>query len=133
MNSGVFMGLAWLEDKIAGIMEKYRKSKEIRPYVLRPPCPFYGFTAILRFMRDSGDNQCALKIGLYDPCQMKLDGDQPKWSICPFNTEENRKKIAGPLEKIRVFPREHRPAKGKWDGWPLEIWMRHIEDVAIEE
>lgn len=127
------MGLAWLEDKIANIMEKYRKSKEIRPYVLRPPCPFYGFTAILGFMRDSKDNQCALKIELYDPCQMELDGDKPRWSICPFNTKENRKEIEGKLEKIRVFPREHRPAKGKWKGWPLEIWMKHIEDVAIEE
>jgi len=25
LNYGVFMGLAWLEDKIANIMEKYRK------------------------------------------------------------------------------------------------------------
>jgi len=119
-----FMGLAWLDNKIANMMEKYRKSKEIRPYVLRPPCPFHGFTSILRFMRDSGDNQCALKIELYDPCQMEIAGDKPIWVGCPLNTEENRKEIEGNLEKIRVFPRERRPLKKRsWPGISLGDWM----------
>jgi hypothetical protein len=133
LNYGVFMGLVWLEDKIANIMEKYRKSKEIKPYVPRPNCFLYGFTTILRFMRDSGDNQCALKIRFYDPCEMEMMGDKPRWSECPLNTEENRKNIEGNLEKIRVFPKEFRPAKGKWDGILLKVWKRHIDDTAIEE
>jgi len=124
MNSGVFMRFSLK-----------RKDKEIRPYVLRFDCPFYEFTNLFDAMIDFRDNQCGLKSGLYgNPCQMKNAGDKPNWSRCPFNTEKNRKKIEGDLEKIRVFPREFRPQKAKsWDGIPLEIWMRHIEDVAIEE
>ena len=118
------MGLVWIEDKIANIMEKYRKDKEIKPYTPRPACPFYGFTAMFSFMRDSGDNQCALKIGLYDPCQMEIAGDKPIWVGCPLNIEENRKEIEGNLEKIRVFPREHRPLKKRsWPGISLRDWM----------
>ena len=101
-----------------------RKDKEIKPYTPRPACPFYGFTTILHFMRDSGDNQCALKIELYDPCEMEMAGDKPIWIKCPLNTEENRKEIEGNLEKIKVFPREHRPAKKRsWPGISLRDWM----------
>jgi len=106
MNSGFFM--------------------ELEPYfeVERHRCPFHGFTAILNFMRDSGDNQCALKIGLYDPCQMEMAGDKPCWVGCVFNTEENRKIIEGNLGKIRVFPKEFRPPKTRsWPGISLGDWM----------
>ena len=112
-----------------------RKDKEIKPYAGRLPCPFYGFSAMYAsVLKDSGGNQCALEIIPYGPCEMELAGNKPGWSECAFNTEENRKKRVGNLDKTRVFPREFRPSEGKsWDGWPLRIWMRHIEDMAIEE
>ena len=133
LNSGGFMTCLIYICPLLERKGRERKDKEIKPYTPRPNCFLYGFTTILRFMRDSGDNQCALKIRLYDPCEMEMMGDKPRWSECPLNTEENRKNIEGNLEKIRVFPKEFRPAKGKWDGWPLKIWMRHIDDTATEE
>lgn len=107
-----------------------RKDKEIRPYVLRPDCPFYGFDSVFDalVMKDSGGNQCALKTDSYSPCQMEMIGNKPSWFECPFNTEKNRKKIEGDLEKIRVFPREFRPEKAEWDGISLKNWMMHVID-----
>ena len=108
-----------------------RKDKEIRPYVLRPDCAFHGFSGMSNVMMDSGGNQCALKIDSYSPCQMEMVGNKPSWSECPFNTEKNRKYIEENSEKVRVFPREHRPAKVKeWNGWTLKIWLRHIAGLA---
>ena len=118
MNSGVFM-MSLLK----------RKSKEIKPYtpVERPPCPFHGFSAMSGgVMMDSEGNQCALETKSYHPCGMKTAGDKPYWSDCPFNTEENRKKLQGDLEKVRVFPREFRPQKAKWDGILLKDWMIYM-------
>ncbi|GAG81137.1 unnamed protein product, partial [marine sediment metagenome] len=37
-------------------------------------------------------------------------------------------------EKVRVFPREHRPEKVKsWDGISLKTWIKHIDDMVTEE
>ncbi len=111
-----------------------RKDKEIRPYVLRPDCAFHGFSGMFDgVMMDSGGNQCALKTGSYSPCQMEMRGNKPYWSECPFNTEENRKYIEENSEKVRVFPREHRPAKAKkWDGISLKDWRDCIDKVHKE-
>lgn len=127
MNSGVFMRLSLK-----------RKDREIKPYseVERTRCPFHGFSAMPGgVMMDSEGNQCALKTGSYSPCGMKTAGDEPYWSECPFNTEENRTRLAGSLEEIKVFPREFRPAKGKsWDGISLMSWVKYITDgVPIKE
>jgi len=107
---------------------------ELKPYVLRSNCAFYGFDLRGKLMTDSKGNQCALKTESYDPCQMEMEGNEVRWpSGCPFNTEENKKRIEeGDLKEVMVFPREHRPTKGKWKGWTLKIWMRHIADMAEE-
>lgn len=133
MNSGISMGLVWLDNKIANMMEKRRKNKETRPSVLRPDCSFHGFSLRGKLMTDSKGNQCALKTESYAPCQIEMAGDKPNWYKCPLKTEENKKRIEeGDLKEVRVFPREYRPAKGKWNGFPLKIWMRHIEYLAKE-
>jgi len=108
---------------------------ELKPYVLverfEKPCAFYGFSLRGKLMTDSKGNQCALKTESYDPCQIEIAGNEVRWSGCPFNTEENKKRIEeGDLKEVIVFPREHRPEKGKWGGWPLEVWMRHIDDLT---
>ena len=103
-----------------------KDDKEIKPYfeVERFACPFYGFSLRGKLMTDSKGNQCSLKTESYDPCQMEMAGDKPIWIKCPLNTEENRKEIEGNLEKIRVFPREHRPLKKRsWPGISLGDWM----------
>ncbi len=114
-----------------------RKAREIKPYtqVERFPCLFRGFHVALGMMLDSGGNECALKTRSYSPCQMEMRGNKPSWSECPFNTEENRTKLAGSLEKIRVFPREFRPPKIKsWEGISLMSWVKYITDgVPIKE
>ncbi len=111
---------------------------EIRPYTKRTSrCPFYAFIVKSDVMIDTEENQCAFAAIINLPqssyCLKEMMGDKPNLSKCPLNTGENGRKIVEGLEKIRVCPREFRPAKGKWDGWPLRIWMRHIEDMAIEE
>ena len=89
-------------------------------------------------MKDSGGNQCGLKTDVYSACQMEIDGDKPGWSKCPFNTKENGKKIAGNLEKIKVFPREFRPSenpkeKGEsWEGILLKDWMIYMDKIPKE-
>lgn len=128
LNYEIFMGLALK-----------RKDKELKPYleVERTGCPFYGFhyggTPNVFF--DSKGNQCALKISSYSPCGMEIAGNKPNWSECPFNTEENRTKLAGILEKARVFPMEFRPPKIKsWKGVSLMSWVKYITDgVPIKE
>lgn len=117
LNSGVFM--------------------ELKPYaqVERHRCPFYGFSAMhTGIMKDSGGNQCALittSHNLY--CRMEIMGDKPRWSGCVFDTKENRTKLAGSLEKIKVFPREFRPPKIKsWKGISLMSWVNYIWDVHKE-
>ena len=116
------------------------KNKETKSYVHlgRPACGFYGFVVEFGKMRDTGENQCALGAIIAKPysscCQMEIMRDAQNWVRCPLNTKENRIKLAGHLEDIRVYPREFSPAKGKeWGGWTLKIWMRHIADVASEE
>lgn len=114
-----------------------RKGKEIKPYteVERYPCPFRGFHEVLGMMLDSGGNHCALKTEPYDPCQMEMAGTKPIWTECVRNTKQNRKKIEGDLEKVRVFPREFRPPKIKsWKGISLMSWVKYITDgVPIKE
>ena len=132
MNSGGFMMLTFES-----------KDREIKPYTKRIfRCPFYGFTVESKdgenyVMIDTEENQCAFAAIINLPqssyCLKEMMGDKPNLSKCPLNTGENGKKIVESLEKIRVCPREFRPAKGKWDGWPLKIWMRHIDDTATEE
>jgi len=113
-----------------------RKDREIKPYNQpgrRPPCPFYGFDATfdVLVMNDSGGDQCALKTDSYSPCQMEIVGDTPNWFVCPLNTDKNRRRLERSLEKIRVFPREFRPAKARsWRGISLEIWVRHITNMT---
>ena len=135
MNSGVFM-----KDK--EIPKVFMRSPRIRPYVQRSDCPFYGFNKEFNtlVMEDSEDDQCALDMIITKRyslckslCQMEIMRTRPDWYKCPLNTEENGRKLVESLEKIRVFPREYRPAKGKWNGFPLKIWMRHIKDLMDEE
>ena len=98
MNSGVFM--KHLSRQSSENLEKERKDKETRPYVLRPDCPFYGFSVMSGgVMMDSEGNQCALETKSYHPCQMEIIRDKPNWYKCPLNTEENGKKIVENLEQ----------------------------------
>jgi hypothetical protein len=139
---GVFMSNLY-EDKIVDKMERRRRYRErkdrgIALYVMkRSACPFYGFVVKSNVMLDTVKKRCALTLITtrpYNLCQMEIIRDKPNWFKCPLNTEENGKKIVENLEKIRVCPREFRPAKAKsWDGMTLKIWMRHIADMAIEE
>jgi hypothetical protein len=124
------MGLVWLDNKIANMMGKRRKDKEIKPYfeLERDPCPFRGFHIAHDMMFDSKGNQCALKTGSYSPCGMETAGNKPNWYKCSFNTEENRKKLQKDLGKVSVFPRECRPPTKikSWKGILLKDWMIYM-------
>ncbi len=120
-----------------------RKDKEIRPYTKRTSrCPFYGFIAESDVMIDTEENHCALAsvISLLpNPyCLMEAIRNKlisyPVWEGCSLNTERNGKKLVENLGKIRVCPREFRPAKGKWKGWPFETWVKYLRNTtSIEE
>jgi len=127
--------------RTSGKDEEDRKT-ETKPYaqlsyaqLRRPPCPFYGFNMSDNIMRDSRGRQCALITGYYGRCQMEMVRDKPSWHNCSLNTQENRNKITRNLDKIRVFPREFRPANAKeWDGMSLMSWVKYIIDgVPIKE
>jgi hypothetical protein len=111
---------------------------EIRPYTKRTSrCPFYGFIVKSNIMIDTEENHCALAsvISLLSSpyCLMEAIRDKPGWDGCSLNTERNGKKLVEILEKIRVCPREYRPAKGTWDGWPLKIWLKYLENTTSIE
>lgn len=108
-----------------------RKVEGIKPYfeVERPQCPFYGFRGMFGVLMDSKGNQCALITESYSPCQMEMREQQPDWSECPFNTEENRDKLIGTLDDIRIFPREfHPPGAKSWKGVSLMSWIKYVWD-----
>ena len=120
---------------------------DTKPYdiVERTSCPFYGFRLFYEIdakncegkhiMEDAGGDQCAFASIINVPnrlyCLMESIKDKPNWTNCSLNTIENKVKLSKFLEKIRVFPREFRPAKVRsWRGISLEIWVRHITDMT---
>jgi hypothetical protein len=120
MNSGVFM-----------------ESQKIKPCTRRYLCGFYGFELKGDSMIDTGENQCGFAAILNLPqssyCLKEMMRDKINWLKCPLNTEENEIKSSRRLEDIRFFPKEHIPPKGRWKGWPLKIWMRHVMDGELVE
>jgi hypothetical protein len=52
-------------------------------------CPFYGCAMIpthktFPFMLiPTGDNRCALILGVRSPCRMDVEGKPVEWHICP--------------------------------------------------
>lgn len=107
------------------------KEEALTPYFQkkRHPCPFYGFSGMFGTMIDQHGNQCALITGSYNPCQMEIQGQEPNWYKCPFNTEENRKKSEELIknEKGQVFPEEfHPPAAQAWEGISFKQWINYI-------
>ncbi len=149
MNSGVFMGIPFkdaglsrrkdIKDgeesipfKDAGLYK--RKDREIKPYapVERTRCAFYGFIRVFGSMIDTKRNHCGFKAGLYSSCYRKKVGEEPDWSGCVFNAEEYEWRMDGISKKTRVYPKEFRPGKARWEGIPLEIWMDYIDKIHKE-
>lgn len=105
------------------------KKGEIKPYVekQRYSCPFYGFYMGLGMLVDQEGNQCALITQSYSPCKMKTNNQTPSWKQCPFNTEENKKKLIKSLENVQIFPNEFQPPNVKsWQGIKFTDWADYI-------
>lgn len=78
------------------------------PATPAPNCPFYGRHLALELaltglipgqtllFRDSGGNQCALRVSSYTPCDFAVERKPVDWHVCSVWAAATR----GPLEKL---------------------------------
>ncbi len=96
--------------------------------VKRTQCPFYGFGSayVMSALVDTEGNQCPLKEG-HSPCYMEVNGQEPNWNGCSYNSERNKTTIRKIIDSARIFPRELNPGGESWRGISMQEWLEYLE------